>query len=68
MGHMSRVVRCNDALGNIVDDEKCSAETKPVERQQCYRDGSHCKLLWQYTSWSKVGHLKLTVLLDSLLL
>ena len=54
-GHMSRVVRCNDAQGNVVDDEKCTADIKPAVTKQCYKDGDHCQLLWQYTPWSEVG-------------
>lgn len=55
MGHMSRVVKCNDALNNVVDDGKCTANIKPSERKQCYNDGNHCRLLWQYTPWSEVS-------------
>jgi len=63
MGHMSRVVKCSDASGNPVDDEKCNADIKPAARKECHGDSKHCKLLWQYTSWSEVGHLKLLLLL-----
>ena len=35
MGHMSREVKCSDALGNAVDDEKCTADIKPAAGKQC---------------------------------
>ena len=55
MGHMSREVKCNDALGNVVDDEKCTADIRPVSRKECYEDGNHCRLLWHYMPWSEVS-------------
>ena len=55
MGHMSREVKCSDAQGNVVDDEKCTADIKPTARKECYRDGNHCRLLWQYMPWSEVS-------------
>ena len=62
MGYMTRAVRCIDAQGNVVDDEKCTADTKPAVTKQCFKNGNHCQLLWQYTPWSEVC---LTALLDS---
>ena len=56
MGHMTRVVSCNDAHGNVVDDEKCTAEIKPPVLKKCDKGGDHCQLLWKYTSWSEVSH------------
>ena len=63
-GHMTRVARCIDAQGNVVDDKKCTADTKPVVTKQCYKNGDYCQLLWQYTPWSEVC---LTALLGSLM-
>ena len=51
---MTRIVKCNDAHGNVVDDEKCTADIKPAVVKQCYKDGEHCQLLWKHTAWSKV--------------
>ena len=42
MGHMSREGKCNDALGNAVDDKKCTADIKPAAGKQCCGDGNHC--------------------------
>ena len=55
MGHMSREVKCSDALGNVVDDEKCTADIKPAAGKGCYGGGNHCRLLWQYMPWSEVS-------------
>ena len=39
MGHMSREVKCNDVLGNVVvDDEKCTADSKPTAGKWCYME------------------------------
>ena len=35
MGHMTRSVQCSDKIGNVVKDEKCSADIKPVDKIQC---------------------------------
>ena len=63
MGHMSREVKCNDALGNVVDDEKCTADIKQAAGKQCYGDGNHWRLLWHYMPWSEVS--KVTALLGN---
>ena len=52
---MTRSVQCSDNIGNVVEDEKCSADIKPVDKMQCRGNSDHCKLLWQYSSWSEVS-------------
>ena len=54
MDHMTRIASCNDAQGNVANNEKCTADIKPVVTKQCYKNDNHCKLLWQYTPWSEV--------------
>lgn len=55
MGHMTRSVQCSDVFGNVVKDQKCDIDNKPVDKMQCHEDSDRCKLLWQYSSWSEVS-------------
>ncbi|XP_062902795.1 thrombospondin type-1 domain-containing protein 4 isoform X1 [Mobula hypostoma] len=50
VGQRLRDVKCIDNLGDIVDDEECNMQLKPVDTENC--DMGPCAKSWFHTDWS----------------
>ncbi|XP_078067527.1 thrombospondin type-1 domain-containing protein 4-like, partial [Mustelus asterias] len=50
VGQRIRDVKCIDNLGDIVDDEECNMQLKPVDTENC--DMGPCAKSWFHTDWS----------------
>ncbi|XP_038648541.1 thrombospondin type-1 domain-containing protein 4-like isoform X1 [Scyliorhinus canicula] len=50
VGQRIRDVKCIDNLGDIVNDEECNMQLKPVDTENC--DMGPCAKSWFHTDWS----------------